>query len=452
MLSNTPLLLERNAAIYPDSALASTINSTSVQLLKYGVWAYFLLIIFEGALRKWFFPSLATPLLVIRDPLALWLLLATWKRGLLPANPYMTIMLVIGGLSLFTAALLGHGSLTVALFGARILFLHFPLIFVIGQVFNRDDVLKIGKFTLWLAVPMVVLIAVQFYSPQSAFVNRGIGGDLAGAGFDGALGFFRPPGTFSFTTGNASYFSMLALFLFYFWVNNRSINKLLLLLAALALVVAIPLCVSRTLLFQLLITLGFLLIAVAQKPTYWLRTLLAAMAVLIVLTLLEQTSFFTLATKVFSTRFETANKIEGGLQGVVLDRFLGGMLGPLTGSARLPFFGYGIGMGTNVGSMLLSGTRTFLIAEEEWGRIVGELGPLMGIGVIFIRVKLAWKLTVACYQRMTEGDLLPWMLLSFGLLNLVQGGWAQPTSLGFCTLISGLIIASFRLPAPRRVA
>ena len=39
--------------------------------LKIGIWIYFYLLIFEGALRKWFLPSLATPLLVVRDPVAL---------------------------------------------------------------------------------------------------------------------------------------------------------------------------------------------------------------------------------------------------------------------------------------------------------------------------------------------------------------------------------------------
>ena len=40
-------------------------------LLKKLFWAYFLLLIFEGALRKWVMPQLSAPLLLIRDPLAL---------------------------------------------------------------------------------------------------------------------------------------------------------------------------------------------------------------------------------------------------------------------------------------------------------------------------------------------------------------------------------------------
>jgi hypothetical protein len=46
---------------------------------------------------------------------------------------------------------------------------------------------------------MAIFNHLQFYSPQS-WVNRGVGGDLS-VGFSGADDYFRPPGTFSFTSG-----------------------------------------------------------------------------------------------------------------------------------------------------------------------------------------------------------------------------------------------------------
>ncbi|SFQ83606.1 hypothetical protein [Hymenobacter arizonensis] len=417
---------------------------TKAQWLKRAVWAYFFLLIFEGALRKWVLPSLATPLLIIRDPIALWAVVVTWRRGIIAPNIYLTGMVVIAVSSIITATLLGHGNLFVALYGARIFLLHFPLIFVIGRVFTREDVISMGKVTLWIAIPMVLLVAMQFFSPQSAWVNQGIGGS-EGEGFMGAMGFFRPPGTFSFTSGNASFFSFVALFVFYFWLDNKAINKLFLAAATAALLLSVPLSISRTLLFQIVISLVFVLIASARKPENLGRMLVTVAGGILVLSLLGQSSFFSTATEAFTSRFEDANEIEGGLEGVFLDRFLGGLIGALTGSASgLPFFGYGIGMGTNVGSMLLTGTTVFLISEGEWGRVIGELGPLLGLAVVFLRLGLAAEISWACYKKLTQGDLLPWLLLSFGLLSLVQGGWAQPTSLGFCTLTGGLMIASLR--------
>ena len=417
----------------------------SLQLLKKGIWAYFFLLIFEGALRKWFLPGLATPLLIIRDPLALWLVLMAWSNHKLRANPYLIGMVAIGILSLFTAVLLGHGSLPVAIFGARGLVIHFPLVFVIGSIFTADDVVKLGKAVLWITIPMTILIALQFYSPQSAWVNRGLAGDTAGAGFSGAMGYFRPPATFSFTNGTTLFYSLAACFIFYFWLNPNRINRLLLVGATVGLLAAIPLSISRGLFFQVGITVLFTVIAVSLKPKYAWRMVIAGTGLLITVALLNNISFFQTSTQAFTSRFETANEQAGGFKASVIDRVLDGVVEELTSSSDQPFFGYGLGMGTNVGAQLLTGGRTFLIAEGEWGRIIGELGPLLGLLVIFLRVSLTARITIASYTKLRSGNLLSWMLLSYGLSTISQGGWSQPTALGFTTLMGGLLIASLKV-------
>lgn len=444
-MSYSPTLLRRPPT--PQSARVQVHATDPNALLKKGIWLYFFLLIFEGALRKWILPGLATPLLVVRDPLALWLVYTTWRRNLLPANGYLTGMVIVGVFGIFTAVLLGHGSLAVAIYGARILLIHFPLMFVIGRIFTLEDVKEMGKVTLWIAIPMAVLIALQFYSPQSAWVNRGVGGDTEGAGFNGgAFGYFRPPGTFSFTTGNTLFFSFAACFILYFWLNPNGINRLVLIAATAGLLASIPLSISRSLLFQVLISVLFVMIASVRKPKYLKAMLLATMGIIVALAVLSNTEFFQTATKAFTARFEMASDTEGGLKGTLVDRFLGGMLGAISDSTKQPFFGYGIGMGTNVGSKLLTGETAFLIAEGEWGRLVGEMGALLGIIVILLRIGFVAKLGIASYQQILQNNLLPWILLSFGILTITQGQWAQPTALGFSTLIGGLIIAALRDP------
>lgn len=418
---------------------------SSNKLLKKGIWVYFLLLIFEGALRKWFLPALAAPLLVVRDPLAIWLLYLTWKRGLLPTNRYMALIIIFTAISFFASILVGHGNLVVALFGARILVIHFPLMFVIGGVFSRQDVQKIGVVLLWITIPMVVLVALQFYSPQSAWVNRGVGGDVEGAGFNGgALGYLRPPGTFSFTSGLTAFYSLVAPFIFYFWLYPKGVPRLVLIAATASLLAVLPMSISRGLLFQVGISVLFVLIATLRQPKYIGHLILSIVGISIVGIVLNKTEFFQTAIEVFSLRFENASSIEGGLQGTLVDRYLGELIKPFQQATRQPFFGYGLGMGTNVGSMLLTGDRSFLIAESEWGRLIGELGIFLGSAIIIIRLSFCIKLARACYKRLLQNDLLPWMLLSFALFIIPQGQWAQPTTLGFSTLIGGLIIATFR--------
>ena len=448
-MNNFPSVLNKPTGDFKSKLPYSNlgINKPDNILLKRGIWIYFLLLIFEGALRKWFLPGLATPLLVVRDPLAIGLIFVCLKQGLLPKNIYMGGMVTIGILGILTALMFGHGSVPVALFGARILLIQFPFIFVIGSIFNREDVVQMGKLTLWISLPMAVLVGLQFYSPQSAWVNRGVGGDIEGAGFSGALGYFRPPGTFSFTNGTTLFFGFVASYILFFWLNPKTVNKLVLIAATLGLLAVIPFSISRALLFQVIITIIFAVVAALRNPKFLGHIIIAGIGGLLSLELLSNTGFFQTATEAFTARFENANEIEGGLEGVFLDRYLGGLWGALTGSGSKPFFGHGIGMGTNVGSQLLTGEVHFLISEGEWGRLIGELGALMGITVILLRLGLTAKITFGSYQRLVNGDMLPWMLLSFGLFILPQGQWGQPTSLGFSTLIAGLMVASFNKPS-----
>lgn len=417
-------------------------------ILKVGIWVYFFLWIFEGALRKWFLPALSMPLLIVRDPIVLWLIILASRRGLLKFNVYMAGMIFLGIVSLFTALFLGHGDIAVAVYGARTLLLYFPMMFVIGQVFNQEDVIKLGRMMVIIAIPMTILLGLQFYSPQSAWVNQGVGGDEAGAGFGGAMGYFRPPGTFSFTNGTTCFYSLLAPFLLYFWLNTKKINLLILTAATGALVAAIPLSISRGLFFQVGVSIIFLVIAVSRNPKYFGKILVAAFLVIIALVVFSKANFFKTATAVFTDRFEGANDAEGGLvQGVIGERFFGQLIKAVAGSSDKSVFGFGIGSGTSLGAKLLNDDSILMMADFEWMREIGELG-LMGLLVIMIRMGLAIKISLASYSKLASGNMLPWLMMSIGVLMVIQGQWHQPTALGFCALAGGIWIASFRNATP----
>lgn len=412
--------------------------------IKRAIWLYFYLVIFEGALRKWFLPGLSTPLLVVRDPIALYIVLAAWNKAIIPNNIYLFGMISIGVLGTFTALAVGHGNLPVAIYGARMFLFHFPMIFIMGRVLTREDVIDLGKKTLWISIPMAVLIGLQFYSPQSAWVNRGLGDDATGAGFAGALGYFRPPGTFSFTTGNTLFYSFVGCYVIYFLFNPKTINRFLLIGASIALIASVPLSISRSLTLQVVLSLLFAVLVILRKPKNLGKAFVSIALVTLLLFALSSSSLFQTATRVLTARFTNAEGSEGDfVQGTLGDRYLGGMISTLSRASEQPFFGYGLGMGTKVGSQLLSGNRkVWLIAEAEWGRVIGELGALMGLSVIALRLGLAIKIAIASYLKMAKGDMLPWMLLSFGFVLVSQGSWAQPTTLGFCTLMGGLMLAS----------
>jgi hypothetical protein len=106
--------------------------------------------------------------------------------------------------------------------------------------------------------------------------------------------------------------------------------------------------------------------------------------------------------------------------------------------------GVGLGFGTNVGSVLLTNNKSFLISEGEWGRLIGEMGPILGIWMILIRLFIGLKIAFHSYKLLKENNFLPWTILPFMLLNFPQGSWNQPTAMGFSIISVGLLIASFK--------
>jgi hypothetical protein len=270
---------------------------------------------------------------------------------------------------------------------------------------------------------------------------------MKGGGFDGAMGFFRPPATFSFTNGTSLFFGFSSAFIFYFWLTPKSINRLLLIAATICILASIPLSISRSLLSLILANILFTLIAVARNPRYLLKMVMACLVVFMLIGVLSEISFFKTPLAAFTNRFTNANKTEGGVSGVFVDRFLGGMLVAIYEADQKPFFGYGIGMGTSVGAQLIAGdSKVYLISEGEWGRLIGEMGIIFGFTVIILRIALTVSMAVRSYRKLASNDFLPWMLCSIGLLAVMQGQWAQPTSLGFIVVMGGLILAALREP------
>lgn len=419
-----------------------TVADKDLRLLKKGIWIYFYLLIFEGALRKWFLPSLSTPLLVVRDPIAIWLIYKGISSGLWKPKGYVTITWLLTVIAIVLTILVGHGNFVVAMYGARITLIHFPLIFIIKDIFSYEDVVKIGRHMLYFTIGMTLLVAIQYFSPQNAWINRSVAGD-EGSGFAGAMGFYRVPGTFSFTSGLANFYGLAVPFILFFLISRIKVSKITLISCVIAVIAAIPLTISRAVFFQTMLSIVFLILASSRNKKILLKLIGGGILVFILLIALQNFEFFQTSTAAFTQRFDSANKVEGGVEGVLIDRFLGGMLTAIT-SSDLSLFGKGLGLGTNAGAQIIAGSATFLISEGEWGRLIGETGLLFGLIFIFIRLKLVLDMALNSWKKVRFENILPWLLCSSGVLLVLQGQWGQPTTLGFAIVTGGFILASLK--------
>jgi hypothetical protein len=144
---------------------------------------------------------------------------------------------------------------------------------------------------------------------------------------------------------------------------------------------------------------------------------------------------------ILSDRFtESAEEqsIVGGLVGRTLSGFTSGLLA----LDRLPLGGYGLGVGTSGGASFLTGRASFLLAEDEWSRILLESGPILGLAFLIWRTAVTAKLGLFAIRQVRFGNTLPLFLFSAGVFVMLQGPLGQPTTLGFAVVFVGLGLAA----------
>jgi len=427
------------------------------------LWLYFWLLIFEGALRKWLLPGLANPLLLVREPVALlalywgWPLLRKrqWQQWLQP-------LFLVGPFAFLLAMVAGHGDLFTALYGMRVIVLQLPLIFLFPSVFDRADVIRFAWVVLLLSIPMTVLLVFQSNLPNTHILNTGAGG-IGTASFDGAMGRSRPSGTFSFITGVVGFYSLAAssLFLLLYNTRIRQLGLLICIVSAIALVVALPVSISRSLLAGYIMVIVALVASLTIARAKLWPLIVGLVALALAIGIATTIPAFQDTSVAFIARWETAGAASGDdrakvgdsgiAAGQIQGRVLPGFTEPFERLGNLPILGYGIGMGSNVATQRL-GLKSFVLGEGGWDVSFGELGPVLGLVFVFWRIALAiWILRLAL-QAATRGNQLPLILAGCSFLELIQGQLSQPTGLGFIVFQSGLTLAACNVGTNQVVA
>jgi len=414
--------------------------------LRWLGYAYLILLVFEGALRKWILPGFSDPLLLVREPIVLAAYGLCLVHQRYPWNRYVVVGFTIAFLSVVVTMFVGHRDPVVAAYGFRTNFLHLPFAFIMGRVFFRDDVIRIGRWWLWGSVLMTAIIVAQFYFPQSAWINRSVGG-MEGGGFAGAGGRYRPPGTFSFIIGVVWFYTFAMAFLVAAMTQHKRYSKLFLMLAAGAIIVAVPVSISRMLILSAGLTfLVGLLSSTVQKAAIFRFVRLALFAGL-GLFIAGQLEVFEEAKETFFLRWEQAAAHTDQEAGeAIVSRIADEFLGPFQLEDGQPFFGLGIGAGTQVGVHLRTGERGFELGEGEWFRIIGESGLILGILFILWRIWVTVKLGRYTITALRRGNGIGIILFSATAYNLLLGQLGQTTVNGFTVVGLGLTIAAMRTP------
>lgn len=417
-------------------------------LLKKLFWLYFLLLIFEGALRKWILPELSAPLLLVRDPVAVWIIIEAYRKNKWPQR-------WTAAMGILTCALLclcvlqvvvGDNSWIAAVYGLRSYLLPFPVAFIMGENLTAEDLRKFGLCTIWLLLPLTALEVAQYLASPDSFLNRGASEGGSQIVYTGDH--VRASATFSFVAGPTAYVPLAAAFVLYGLMHEKFAKKKLLWVAVGALILSVPVIGARTVAFELVGAVGCAAIAALLGGTQLAKLAKVVLPVVAVFFLISLLPVFSQASISFSQRLQEANATEGGgsTRRVLEKRTLAPVQNQLEAAdfAGNPI-GKGMGRGAAAVSKLTTGEVTFLTGEGEFGRALTELGPFPGLGFMLFRLFLALMFLKQALEEARRQEPLALLLAPLTLTAIFFSVCEQPTEQGFMVISMAFTLAALNL-------
>lgn len=447
---------------------SSRISATKQKLFSHGLIGLYFLILFEGAIRKWGFPSIHFLLLISKIPIILFIYaVALNKRSIktgglkLKALGFMAVTSVFISAQQIATNNYGLNAITVATFGWICYFLYVPLPFVMATHLRTKTYYNILNITILTSVLNMLLMLAQFAAPNSDILNVGSGldEDSQFTAMASGLGRIRPPGLFTSTIGASTFVSLGVALLISEWMKpkqERLLAPRMLIVGVITLIVSTVVSQSRTLFLSVGIILIFSLFSalMSRRSAQINRgaiVLSISFIAAIIWPILFNDSFLA-----FSERWNGASESESKVfVGGVFGRALSGFYLFLPYIQNTPLFGYLLGIGVN--GVLSNGLIELPDsahwqnayggwAEDPWSRHIVELGPLFGTFFIIIRVLLtAFCARNAFNFAIGKRQASPMILFGFlGPILLIGFFVHQTTVIGFAWFSFGLFLFHLR--------
>lgn len=439
---------------------SSPLDDTVRRRIVNAVLIVYVLLIIEGALRKWLFPEIGQLLYFVRDPFVVVIYGMVIVSGKWPrSSPWLAVALAITVLGSFVALLqlaVGLGNpqspMLFAAYGMRNYFFYIPLAFIIAETFRLEDLARVAGITLVLVTASAFLVTLQFYSSLDSPINLGSSDNpllqFRGLGLTGET--TRPMGFFTSDVGQkqlvlTSFAIVLAGWLGVF-PRRRSL-RVALPLGTVAVLACLAFSGSRGAVLGAALVLGAAFFVLVRGDSGASRGRLALVLTSIaVLGVALGGLFFADGIAAFVERWNTAYAGESAVfSGGIFGRALYGF----TDFTRLldstPLLGYGIGMGGNAGWMFIAnsgGSAAGLGAETDWARHMVDLGPILGM--VFLVFRIGLVIAVAKRVLLSRNSLAA-LLFGYLVYELLLGQiTGHGTVNGYVWLFTGFTLAAAR--------
>lgn len=425
----------------------------SVRRWRSAVQLAMVLLIFEGAVRKWLFPGAQDLIYFAKDVLLLGVYLGYFldrKRRRLrpPSLPvlYMSLALAvfIGLLQVFNPNL---PNLLVGVFGFKAYFFYAPLLVVLPAAFADDAELYrfLRRYAL-IAIPVGLLATAQFFSPASSALNtyaRSNQEDAYIATF-GTSTYVRVTATFPFITGYTAYLQATVILILTLLGSTgwRFRGSYGLFLALAMTVLGMLMSGSR----------GPVLMLALIFPLYWWLGVIrergggaAFGRLLIALSLVAGVVVF-LGEDALGAFLGRASSV-----GDVRSRVTSPLMSPYLLLPDAGLLGFGIGATHQTAAALAPNLPPYswlrgLIVEVESGRILLEVGAVGFLLIYFLRIYLTvYALRQVLTLRLRFHRAMATASFLFFLTSLPSGVIFDVTSDVYYWFFAGLLLLVVRL-------
>jgi hypothetical protein len=419
------------------------------------IFIVYWLLIFEGVLRKWVFPGFHQILYFIRDPFVLATYIIAIKYKLWPKwTPIFTTAVYLGIAFLLLGlvqSLTSQVTPVIVLYGWRNYFFYLPFAFIIGEQFRGQDLARLVRHTLYVAIPISILCYQQFKSSADSVLNASY--NTSSLPMLVAEGIVRTSGTFTISTAQTLYIGSVLAMLFAVWLlraQYRPVNRIALWASSFATLAMFAVSGARSVFIYAAIIAAFAFASVfiigshkqlVRRRKIGIKTWLMV-PVLLVVGAACYIKFFPTALDAMLLRQRDAQVNEGSTWLRILDN--------VTSIVRIPsqvsLMGAGIGAGTNAASMINTGQMGLLLAEDEIQRIILEAG-IFGFLYVGYRYWLAAWIGINAFKATKRtGNPLPFVLFGYESVNLLYGQMTlQGTINGYGWLFAGFCMAANNL-------
>jgi hypothetical protein len=430
-----------NPAVWLFAAIAAPCALLAVKYWQGALFGVFVLLVFEGALRKWAFPWAQAYIYFVKDAilLAAYLGFILDSRRNLPAlkdagliKTGLLVCFVWGCIEVLNP---NSPSILVGLIGLKAYFLYVPLAFILPYAIkSREHLFVLIRRYLIMAIPVAILGFIQIMSGPASSLNVYVqqsedAPDMLA--YFGNENFVRTSGTFSYISGYTAFLAFVAFLAIGYnmargWRIKNNITPIL----ALSLVIGAMFTTGSRgpVVYVLVASPVILWLAATSRVLSRQAAMRLCMVLPIVMILALNAS--PRALQAFMERTEEATT-----RGETLERFFLPLNQTIGVLSDVPALGTGIGTAL-AASLAVMGAQSpwwlpvELWTEEEISRVMVEQGPLGFLLNYFLRFLIA-AFALRCARSFKDPAyralgivLAPYLALGIVMpivLNVTQG-------------------------------